>query len=85
MELNQTNIANALKSQRSIPRIFRKQCIRPSDVKTNIFPDFHVNFFDVEMFEGVVDQLKVRLDVGAVVEEQSDYFYEDLVAVLFDD
>ena len=37
------------------------------------------------MFEGVVDELKVRFDVGAVVEEQSDYFYEDLVAVLFDD
>ena len=37
------------------------------------------------MFEGVVDQLKVRFDAGAVVEEQSDNFYEDLVAVLFDD
>ena len=48
-----------------------------------VLPDFHVDFLDVEMFEGVIYQVQIRLDIGTAVEEQSYDFHQNLVAELF--
>lgn len=54
-------------------------------MQRNVLPDLHVDLLDVEMSQGVVDQVEVGLDIGPAVEEQPDDLYQNLIAVLLDD
>ena len=54
-------------------------------MERDILPYFHVNFLDIDVFQTVVDQVNVVFKITSVVENQTYYLHQDLVAELFDD
>ena len=62
MELDQADVGDAIKCEAAESRVSYQFGVGSGDVQRNVFPYLHVDFFDVQVFEGVVDQVQVGFD-----------------------